>query len=135
LGFIGFSIKFFFRNGIVVEGFTHRQVVDLIRAGGDVLTLTVISVSPEEADRLDPSEDAGGELSMYDYSDKRSLPITIPDYCSVVGPNGDKFVVFNIYMAGRHLCSRRYSEFCSLNASLKREFYDFPFPRLPGEKR
>lgn len=46
-------------NGIVVEGFTHRQVVDLIRAGGDTLTLTIISVSQEEAERLEPSEEAG----------------------------------------------------------------------------
>lgn len=29
-----------------VEGSTHRQVVDLIKSGGDCLTLTVISVTP-----------------------------------------------------------------------------------------
>ncbi|CAG0912888.1 unnamed protein product [Notodromas monacha] len=120
-------------NGTVVEGFTHRQVVDLIRAGGDDLTLTVISVSEEEADRLEPLEDSNGDLTIYDYSDKRSLPITIPDYCSVVGLGNEKFVVYNIYMAGRHLCSRRYSEFCSLHQALKREFYDFSFPKLPGK--
>ena len=28
-----------------VEGATHKQVVDLIKSGGDSLTLTVISVS------------------------------------------------------------------------------------------
>ncbi|CAG5126487.1 unnamed protein product, partial [Candidula unifasciata] len=42
--------------------------------------------------------------------------------------------VFNIYMAGRHLCSRRYREFDTLHANLKREFPDFNFPRLPGKK-
>lgn len=30
-----------------VEGSTHKQVVDLIKSGGDVLTLTVISVTPQ----------------------------------------------------------------------------------------
>ncbi len=33
------------RNSISVEGSTHKQVVDLIKSGGDVLLLTVISVS------------------------------------------------------------------------------------------
>ncbi len=37
-----------------VEGATHKQVVDLIKSCGDSLTLTVISVSPEEAERLEP---------------------------------------------------------------------------------
>ncbi len=37
-----------------VEGSTHKQVVDLIKSCGDSLTLTLISVSPEEADRLEP---------------------------------------------------------------------------------
>ena len=37
-------------------------------------------------------------------------------------------------MAGRHLCSRRYREFDALNNSLKRDFPDFTFPRLPGKK-
>ena len=30
-------------NSVNVEGSTHRQVVDLIRAGGDKLSLTLIS--------------------------------------------------------------------------------------------
>jgi len=33
-------------NGINVEGATHKQVVDLIKSGGDKLTLAVISVTP-----------------------------------------------------------------------------------------
>lgn len=40
-----------------VEGATHKQVVDLIKSGGDVLTLTVISVTPQEAEKLEPFED------------------------------------------------------------------------------
>jgi sorting nexin-27 len=34
-------------------------------------------------------------------------------------------------MAGRHLGSRRYSEFVQLNKLLKDEFPDFEFPKLP----
>lgn len=34
-------------NGRNVEGCTHRQVVELIKAGGDSLTLTVISLSAQ----------------------------------------------------------------------------------------
>jgi len=30
------------RNGVTVEGATHKQVVDLIRSGGDTLVLTGI---------------------------------------------------------------------------------------------
>lgn len=45
------------RNNVNVEGATHKQVVDLIKSGGDVLTLTVISVTPQEAERLEPCDD------------------------------------------------------------------------------
>lgn len=38
-----FSIKS--RNGINVEGSTHKKVVDLIKSGGNNLTLTVLSVT------------------------------------------------------------------------------------------
>lgn len=38
---------FCYRNNVNVEGSTHKQVVDLIKSGGDVLTLTVISVTPQ----------------------------------------------------------------------------------------
>ena len=117
-------------NGVNVEGATHKQVVDLIKSGGDCLTLTVISVTPQEADRLEPSEDSG--YSYIDYSEKRSLPISIPDY-SIVTRNGEKFVVFSIHMAGRQLCSRRYREFSNLHATLKKEFVGFNFPKLPGK--
>lgn len=36
-----------YRNNINVEGATHKQVVDLIKSGGDCLTLTVISVTQQ----------------------------------------------------------------------------------------
>ncbi|XP_077514311.1 sorting nexin 27 [Amblyomma americanum] len=118
-------------NGVNVEGATHKQVVDLIKSGGDKLTLTVISVTAQEAERLEPSDDSSG-VSYVDYSEKRSLPISIPDYNYIERAN-DKFVVYNIYMAGRHLCSRRYREFSVLHLNLKKEFPDFAFPKLPGK--
>ncbi|KAJ1521892.1 hypothetical protein ONE63_002230 [Megalurothrips usitatus] len=118
-------------NGENVEGATHKQVVDLIKSGGDVLTLTVISVTAQEAERLEPTEEVAG-YNYFDYSEKRSLPISIPDY-HYVDKNGEKFVVFNVYMAGRHLCSRRYREFSNLHMALKKEFIGFAFPKLPGK--
>ena len=57
----------------------------------------------------------------YDYSEKRSLPISIPDY-HYNERGGERYVAFNIYMAGRHLCSRRYREFSKLHCDLKKEF-------------
>ena len=42
-------------------------------------------------------------------------------------------MVYNIYMAGRHLCARRYREFANLHTELKKEFSDFNFPKLPGK--
>ena len=90
----------------------------------------MISLPASEVDRLEPPE--SGPVQYIDYSEKRSLPITIPDY-KHVQESGEKFAVFNIYMAGRHLCSRRYREFVELHNTLKREFIGFNFPRLPGK--
>ncbi|XP_075580348.1 sorting nexin-27 isoform X3 [Pelecanus crispus] len=119
------------QNGVNVEGATHKQVVDLIRAGEKELILTVLSVPPHEADNLDPSDDSLGQ-SFYDYTEKQAVPISIPTY-KHVEQNGEKFVVYNVYMAGRQLCSKRYREFAILHQNLKREFANFTFPRLPGK--
>lgn len=43
------------------------------------------------------------------------------------------FQVYNVYMAGRQLCSKRYREFVILHQNLKREFVNFAFPKLPGK--
>nr|ACG76411.1 sorting nexin family member 27 (predicted) [Otolemur garnettii] len=118
-------------NGVNVEGATHKQVVDLIRAGEKELILTVLSVPPHEADNLDPSDDSLGQ-SFYDYTEKQAVPISVPTY-KHVEQNGEKFVVYNVYMAGRQLCSKRYREFAVLHQNLKREFANFTFPRLPGK--
>lgn len=160
-------------NGVNVEGATHKAVVDLIKSGNDELTLTIISVSPHEAAKLEPSEEATSYNTYYDYSEIRSLPISVPEYTWIeASPNGivnaddsnrtsypsnnphiknnsnhyyqynqtvhnyspgERYVVYSIYMAGRHLCSRRYREFAQLHNNLKREFPDFKFPNLPGK--
>jgi sorting nexin-27 len=85
----------------------------------------------QEAEKLEP-EDESFAFTYYDYSDKRSLPISIPDY-NYVDKAGERFVVFNIYVAGRHLCSRRYREFGCLHYNLRKEFPDFQFPKMPGK--
>lgn len=47
---------------------------------------------PEQvAERLEPSDDSSGP-SYIDYSERRSLPISIPDY-QTVEQGGEKFVV------------------------------------------
>ncbi|KAK2146869.1 hypothetical protein LSH36_581g02017 [Paralvinella palmiformis] len=51
----------------------------------------------------------------------------------MVERNGERYVAYNIYMAGRHLCSRRYREFSMLHQQLKREFPDYNFPKMPGK--
>lgn len=40
-----------YRNGQNVEGSTHKQVVDLIKSGGDVLKLVVLSVTSQVKER------------------------------------------------------------------------------------
>ncbi|TKR93963.1 hypothetical protein L596_008321 [Steinernema carpocapsae] len=120
-------------NGVDVEGATHKQVVELIKDGGDRLLLLVISVDASEIDRFDSSNmEETSSCYRYDYSEKRSLPITIPSYQSI-SANGERFIAYNIHMAGRHLGSRRYSEFVQLHNMLKVEFSDFIFPKLPGK--
>uniref|UniRef100_A0A8B9M496 Sorting nexin 27a n=1 Tax=Astyanax mexicanus TaxID=7994 RepID=A0A8B9M496_ASTMX len=118
-------------NGVSVEGATHKQVVDLIRAGEKELVLAVLSVPPQEVDGLDPGED-GSATPNYDYSDKQAVPISVPTY-KHVEQHGERFVVYNIYMSGRQLCSKRYREFAILNQNLKREFGTYTFPKLPGK--
>ena len=51
----------------------------------------MISVPEQVADRLEPSDDSSGP-SYIDYSERRSLPISIPDY-HTVNQNGERFVV------------------------------------------
>lgn len=77
------------RNGVNVEGATHKQVVDLIRAAEKELVLAVLSVPPQEADGLEGGEDV---QPNYDYSDKQAVPISIPTY-KHVEQHSERFVV------------------------------------------
>lgn len=72
-----------------VEGATHKQVVDLIRAAEKELVLAVLSVPPQEADGLEGGEDV---QPNYDYSDKQAVPISIPMY-KHVEQHSERFVV------------------------------------------
>jgi len=83
-------------------------------------------------DAFHPGLSFSSQSHSVDYSEKRSLPISVPHY-KYVDLGGERYVVYNIYMAGRHLCSRRYSEFSALHEALRREFTGFHFPRLPGK--
>ncbi|XP_067935561.1 sorting nexin-27-like [Watersipora subatra] len=119
-------------NGEDVEGATHKTVVDCIRSGGDKLQLLVIA-APQDVPVLRDSyhSDDSNDLN-YDYTERRTLPISIPDY-QTIDSGTDKFVVYNIYMSGKLLCSKRYSQFVDLHNSLKKQFLDFIFPKLPGK--
>ena len=137
-------------NGINVDGATHKQVVDLIKSGGDSLTLVVLAMPSDETTiRYDStahptpntnttnnnntcnSDDSS--CNSYDYSERRPLPVTIPDFTELRNSEGDKYVVFNVWLGGRHLCSRRYREFDVFHALVKREFPDFTFPHMPSK--
>ncbi|XP_076135884.1 sorting nexin-27b isoform X2 [Alosa pseudoharengus] len=118
-------------NGMNVEGATHKQVVDLIRAGERELVLAVLSVPQAETDSLEATDESPAAC-CYDYSDKQAVPISIPTY-KHVEQNSEKFVVYNVYMAGRQLCSKRYREFAILHQNLKREFSTYNFSKLPGK--
>lgn len=76
-------------NGVSVEGATHKQVVDLIRAGEKELVLAVLSVPAQEADGLEGGDDI---QTNYDYSDKQAVPISIPTY-KHVEQHSERFVV------------------------------------------
>ena len=65
----------------------HRQVVELIKKGRDTLRLTIISVPPRGAQRLDPDDEF-----FFDYTDLRSIDLSVPTYMHVE-EEGNKYVV------------------------------------------
>nr|CAB3266460.1 sorting nexin-27-like [Phallusia mammillata] len=114
-------------NGESVEGATHKQVVELIKAGGDSLTMTVISVPARDAQRLDPDDDF-----FYDYTDVKSINVAVPKF-EHVEENGSKFVVYEVTLYGKFAAKRRYSEFLMLYEELMKIFTDFEYPKFPGK--
>ena len=109
---ISFRTLFLRSNHQSVEGVDHQSVVQLIRLSGNEVNLVVISVSDDEARRLEP-ENAPVNSSM-DYYERRSVPVTIPDTQKMTDETGKEYVAFNIYMAGKRASSRRYREFDAL---------------------
>lgn len=131
-------------NGEKCEGATHQFVVNLIRNGGDILNLSVISIEGDDesncsgtgsfAQQQEENTRYNHPSPIYrrDYSDRRSLPITIPAHVTTE-IDGKKVVVYHIYLAARHLCSHRFRAFAYLHECLKDEFSDFRFPKFPGK--
>lgn len=107
---------FLFSNGESVEGKDHQSVVQLIRQSVDAVDLVVISVSDEEARRLEP--EGGGGMSTMDYYERRSVPVSVPDTKKQRDDAGKEYVVYNIYLAGKHMSTRRYREFDSLHTNV-----------------
>lgn len=105
-------------NGEVVEGADHSTVVQLIRNSGKEVNLVVVSVSDEEARKLEPEGASGGNVSAMDYFERRSVPISVPDTRKTKDDGGKEYVMFNIYMANKHMASRRYREFDALNSNV-----------------
>ena len=141
---------------VTFRGYINSNVIKLFSPNISVISLP----SSRSVEHLDPSDESPSPPTV-DYSEKRSLPVTIPDHQQLQRSN-EKFVVwlprcgssciqlnqlaqlvwsywtyffkvFNIHMAGRHLCSRRYSEFTRLHSQLKKDYPDFMFPSLPGK--
>lgn len=88
-------------------------MVQLIRQSGNTVKMVVLSVSEEDSRRLEPDNSAGN--SSIDYYERRSVPVTIPTFKKMTDDAGKEYVVFNIYMAGREVSSKRYREFDALS--------------------
>jgi hypothetical protein len=132
-------------NGVNVDGATHKQVVDLIKSGNDQLSLVVISMPLDDSNRTIQSNNdtylnnnnnnnSDDSYCSNDYSDRRPVNLSIPDFTEKTNFRNDKYIVFNIYMpSNRLLCSRRYKEFDAFHSILKKEFVDFHFPTFPSK--
>jgi len=99
-----------------VEGSTHRQVVELIKAGGDKLTMKIISVPARDAPRLDPDDDF-----FYDYTDVKKVDVSVPSF-EHVEENGSRYVV-RVLERGEVLCA-------SQQAFLNKKCFFFVFALL-----
>ena len=119
-------------NGHDVEGASHKQVVDHVLSGGGTLRLRVVSVRPEEADRLQRIEDALDTQAASKGS--KRYRVAVQGHYTVDQLSSKAYTVFNIYLDGDYVTSRRYSEFVTLHKRLKNRFRWFSFPPLPGKK-
>ena len=101
-------------------------MVQLIRVSVDAVNLVVISVSDEEARRLEP-EGGGGGTSTMDYYERRSVPVSVPDTKKQRDDTGKEYVVYNVYLAGKHMSTRRYREFDSLHTNVSEQISVFNY--------
>ncbi|KAL5482085.1 hypothetical protein EMCRGX_G022368 [Ephydatia muelleri] len=115
-------------NSNGVEGADHQTVVQHIRQSGNAVKLLVVSVSEEEARKLEPET----TTSPSDYLERRSVPISIPELKKQKEEgSGVEYVTFEIHVSSKHVASRRYREFDALLNNLKRQYEAFLFPKLP----
>ena len=96
-----------------MEGVDHQSVVQLIRQSGNEVRMIVLSVSDDEARRLEPDNSTGN--SSMDYYERRSIPVTVPTTQKMTDETGKEYVTFCLYMAGKQITSRRYREFDALS--------------------
>ena len=115
-------------NGESAQGVTHLKVVEMIQKNTNQVKLALISVSQEEASKLDA--DFIHPPTQMDVSERKYVNLKIPEWRKIYS-NGEHFISYNIYISGMFIVSRRYSEFFSLNASLKAFFNQYKFPKLP----
>lgn len=59
--------------------------------------MAVISVTPSEARKLDGPTDMYANSDYYDYSERRSISLSIPDFHSEE-KNGEKYIVSSFWI-------------------------------------
>jgi sorting nexin-27 len=91
----------------------------MIRQSGKQVKLTVISVSEDEARRLEPESSSSTTAGPgVEYYERRSVPVSVPEFEKLM-ENGKEYVTYNIHMAGKKTISRRYREFDALNNNVR----------------
>jgi sorting nexin-27 len=130
-------------NGVNVDGATHKQVVDLIKLGGDTLSLVVILAPSDEIQRyrnesINNNNTDNVSCNSNDYANSDSskqissyIKVTIPDCKEMINSQREKYVVFNININGIYTCSKRYKEFDMFQSIMKQEFSEYTFPAFP----
>ena len=62
-------------------------------------------------------------MSAMDYYERRSVPVSVPDTNKQKDDAGKEYVVYNIYLASRHVSSRRYREFDALHTNVSPQWF------------
>ncbi|KAI6652023.1 Sorting nexin-27-like [Oopsacas minuta] len=115
-------------NGQSAQAVTHVKVVQMIQKNPEQVSLVLISVSKEEANKLDA--DFIHPPTSIEISERKHINVSIPEWRKIFS-NGESYIAYNIYISGMFIISRRFSEFYTLNASLKAFFNNYKFPKLP----